>query len=59
MTALQFYAAGCAIWSLLLLRVAYRAPVTALRTVTFHSAVLSVVVWPVMLILILMRRTNP
>lgn len=58
MTALQFYAVGCAIWSLLLLFAASRADARTLRSLRFNGAVISVVMWPVMLILVvlMMRR---
>jgi hypothetical protein len=57
MTALQLYAAGCAIWALLMLWAATTTPAAAVRHLKFHGAVLSVVVWPVMLILLIFRRT--
>ena len=57
MTALQVYAAGCAIWSLLLLFAASAADANTTRRLRFHGAVLSVAAWPVMLILLIFRRT--
>lgn len=57
MTALQIYASGCAVWSLLLLFAASVSDAAIRRRLKFKAAVLSVAAWPVSLMLLIFRRT--
>ena len=56
MTVLQTYAAGCAIWALLMLWAATTAPADVVRHLTVRGAVVSAIAWPVALMLLISMR---